>query len=151
MKSLYESDSRLPQCKARFPTHLQSGVASATTPQTAAQTPHEAALRARHTRAPKRQPPRPPRPPCDGRADDQQCHYSWRLTVPVGSAPGEWPQDSALELAEEAMYSTMENDLDVQDWVRREVIRQVESLFVPLSAGSYVVDSLQARYMKTTF
>jgi hypothetical protein len=61
-------------------------------------------------------------------------YYSWRLVVPVGSQPGEWPQDSALELAEESLWSVMENDADTQDWVREEVIRHLEALFVPVSA-----------------
>jgi hypothetical protein len=114
-------------------TQLQSGFAcGASEPR-----PRRPALRVKHlpkTLAPKRQPPRPPRPPGDGCADDQQWDYSWRLVVPVGSQPGEWPQDSALELAEESLWSVMENDADTQDWVREEVIRHLEALFVPVSA-----------------
>jgi hypothetical protein len=112
---------------------FQSGVASSVlaTPRPA---PHELALHVRNTRAPKRQPPRPPRPPDDGCADDAEWHYSWRLVVPVGAAPGQWPEHSATELCEESMWSTMEDNADTQDWVREEVIGQLESLFVPLTA-----------------
>lgn len=111
-------------------TQLQSGVACvAIEPR-----PQRPALRVKKTLAPKRQPPRPPSPPGDGCADEQEWHYSWRLVVPVGSQPGEWPERSALELAEESMWSVMENDADAQDWVREEVIRHLEALFVPVSA-----------------
>ena len=96
--------------------------------------PQRPALRVKKTLAPKRQPPRPPSPPGDGCADDQEWHYSWRLVVPVGSQPGEWPERSAVDLCEESHYSVMENDADTQDRVREEVIRHLESVFVPVSA-----------------
>jgi hypothetical protein len=144
-----------PQLNQYFIASASTGVASSVAPRPDPRADPRAdprsapALRVKHlkhlqnyppkTLAPKRQPPRPPRPPgggCadDACADDQQWDYSWRLVVPVGSQPGEWPQDSALELAEESMSSVMENDADTHDWVREEVIRHLEALFVPVSA-----------------
>jgi hypothetical protein len=138
-----------PQLNQYFIASASTGVASSVASMPRPDPRSAPALRVKHlkhlqnyppkTLAPKRQPPRPPRPPgdgCtdDGCADDQQWDYSWRLIVPVGSQPGEWPQDSALELAEESMWSVMTNDADTQDWVREEVIRHLEALFVPVSA-----------------
>ena len=115
---------------------LQSGVASSVlaAPRPA---PHELALRSRHTRAPKRQPPRPPRPPSntvDGLFDDREWDFSWRLVVRVGSAAGQWPRDSAQELVQEAVLGELEHDLDDHDRVLEEVMEQLESLLEPCSA-----------------
>ena len=112
---------------------FQSGVASSVL-AAPRPTQHQLLRHTRKTRAPKRQPPRPPRPPDDGCADDAEWHYSWRLVVPVGSQPGQWPEHSAVELCEESMWSTMEDNFDTQDWVRNEVVRELQSLFVPLTA-----------------
>jgi hypothetical protein len=109
---------------------LQSGVACvASEPR-----PQRPALRVKKTLAPKRQPPRPPRPPSDSSADDQQWEYSWRLVVPVGSAPGQWPRDSALALAEESFSETVENEAGHHEWVLEQVMQQLESLLEPCSA-----------------
>jgi hypothetical protein len=111
---------------------FQSSVASSVVSATPSPAPHELALRLqRHTRAPKRQPPRPPRPPNDGRADDQDWIYSWRLVVPVGSAPGEWPRASALELAEETFSSDMDNDDGLHAQVAETLMRRLEALLAP--------------------
>jgi hypothetical protein len=89
---------------------------------------------AKQTLAPKRQPPLPPRPPSDGRAGNEQWDYSWNLVVPVGSAPGEWPRDSALELAQETFYSAIEDDAGRHAEVQEQLMRQLESLLEPCSA-----------------
>ncbi len=111
-----------------------------------------------HTLAPKREPPPQKTPPNDGCADDKKWHYSWRLVVRVGSAPGEWPMHRALELAKETFESGIytppyDEDVDLfQNWERHTqvivmLLQQFDNLLAPCSAETELWAQLQRAYL----